>query len=374
MTRTSTPTPTSAPTPTPKTPDTVSSHLTRLVLRTARHSGLREASTAHLPGLTPDALADDSIRPPTASLLRLWELFTAAAPAPGAGLRVAEGAALGQLHVWDYLFTRGGDLAAGARLAAERLHLLVDPSAVMTVQEDGALLTIGYSSETPWTGAAEGIHEFVMALILRRCRETVGREVAPVHVGFAHRAPRRHRHLVDAFGTGRMDFGRPANSLTFLAADTRGGRPADPTLTRILAHYADLLTAEARPVPGWWERFDQALARAVVADGAAPSLARLARTMAVTPRTLQRRLGDHGTTWQRELDRARSAHAATLEAAGTPTAAIAVRLGYSDPRALRRAMRRWTRDGTVSVPGPRTSAGPARRTAATDAKDATDAA
>jgi len=322
---------------------TVSSHVTRLVLRTARDAGVRDPDASHLPGLAAEVIDDDFARPPTESLLRLWELFTATARMPGAGLRVADNAALGRLHVWDYLFISAGSLAAGARLAAERLHLLVDPSAVMTVEEDGDLLTIGYGSEASWTEAADGIHEFVMALILRRARETVGRDVVPVHVGFAHPAPRSHRHLADAFGSPHLDFGRPANSVTFLAADTRTAKPADTALTRILSQYADILASHARPAQDWWERFEQHLALAN-ADGTA-SLAQIAHRLSVTPRTLQRRLNDHGTTWQRELDRARSARAVDLKAAGSSMAAIAARLGYSDPRSLRRAMRRWCANG-----------------------------
>lgn len=322
---------------------TVSSHITRLVLTTARHAGLPDADTARLPGLAPEALDDDFVRPPTESLLRLWELFQSAVTAPGIGLRVADDAALGRLHVWDYLFTGAGSLAEGARLAGERLPLLVDPSAVMTVREDGALLSIGYSSETSWTDAAEGIHEFMMGLILRRSRETVGRGLVPVRVGFAHRAPRSHRHLTEAFGTGHVDFGEPTNSLTFLAADTLVAEPKDPALARILGQYADLVTAKVRPAPEWWDRFEQALALAVsVAETEGDlSLARLAGQMAMTPRTLQRRLAEHGTTWQRELDRARSAQTTALRAAGVSLSRVAVRLGYSDERALRRAMRRW---------------------------------
>ena len=327
---------------------TVSSHVTRLVLHTAHDAGLRDTDASRLPGLAGDSLSDDFARPPTESLLRLWEMFTATAPAPGAGLRVAGNAVLGRLHVWDYLFTGASSLAAGARLAAEHLHLLVDPSAVMTVQEDGALLTIGYSSETAWTPAADGIHEFFTALILRRGREAVGRELVPVHVGFAHDAPRSHRHLTDAFGTSRLDFSGPANSVTFLAADTSAAKPADPALTRILSQYASMVAVASRPAPGWWEQFERFLGLAI-ADGGW-SLTDLARRLNITSRTLQRRLNDHDTTWQREVDRARSAHAVALRAAGLPMSAIAARLGYSDARSLRRAMQRWAAADTETSP------------------------
>ncbi|MBF5000571.1 hypothetical protein IRT45_25850 [Nocardia sp. BSTN01] len=80
----------------------------------------------------------------------------------------------------------------------------------------------------------------------------------------------------------------------------------------------------------------------------ASSLTRLA----VSPRTLQRRLAESGTTWRRELDLARRSVAGSV-AETTTQSALAYRLGYSDARALRRAARRWKSDiaGETAVEG-----------------------
>jgi AraC-like DNA-binding protein len=72
------------------------------------------------------------------------------------------------------------------------------------------------------------------------------------------------------------------------------------------------------------------------------SLTAVARAMRMSPRTLQRRLADEGTTFDALLDRARSARALTLIDAGAALGEVAFALGYSEPSAFHRAFRRWT--------------------------------
>ena len=77
-------------------------------------------------------------------------------------------------------------------------------------------------------------------------------------------------------------------------------------------------------------------------DDQAVLLGAAARRLAVSPRTLQRLLEREGTSWRAEVDAARHAQAVKLLAGGVSQAGAAARLGYSDARALRRAIRRWT--------------------------------
>jgi AraC-like DNA-binding protein len=75
--------------------------------------------------------------------------------------------------------------------------------------------------------------------------------------------------------------------------------------------------------------------------GLGRSLAEVAAALRVSPRTLQRRLQQEHTSFERMVDDARQAHALVLEGLGTPTKEIAFRLGFQDPSALSRARRRW---------------------------------
>ncbi len=62
----------------------------------------------------------------------------------------------------------------------------------------------------------------------------------------------------------------------------------------------------------------------------------------MSPRTLQRRLGDEGTSVHALLDEVRRGRAAALLDADMAIGEVAYLLGYSEPSAFHRAFRRWT--------------------------------
>jgi AraC-like DNA-binding protein len=68
----------------------------------------------------------------------------------------------------------------------------------------------------------------------------------------------------------------------------------------------------------------------------------IARTLAVSQRTLQRRLADEGTTYQAVLDDVRREMAERhLHDTALAIAEISFLLGYSEPAAFHRAFKRW---------------------------------
>lgn len=72
------------------------------------------------------------------------------------------------------------------------------------------------------------------------------------------------------------------------------------------------------------------------------SLSALSAKLRVSPRTLQRRLSDEGTSLHAEVDQARRERAAALLDSGAAIAEIVWLLGYSEPSAFHRAFKRWT--------------------------------
>jgi AraC-like DNA-binding protein len=75
----------------------------------------------------------------------------------------------------------------------------------------------------------------------------------------------------------------------------------------------------------------------------APTISAAARELRFAPRTLQRYLGDRGSSWSHELDEARRERALVLlEDPVRKTADIATELGFRDASAFFRAFRRWT--------------------------------
>jgi AraC-like DNA-binding protein len=99
----------------------------------------------------------------------------------------------------------------------------------------------------------------------------------------------------------------------------------------------------------WISLFRATLVRSLHTGDA--TLGELAKRHAMSPRTLQRRLAAHDTSLRAEVNRARRDLAASLSESGATNSLIALRLGYSDTRALRRALRRW-RTTASAMPRP----------------------
>ncbi|WP_369185739.1 AraC family transcriptional regulator ligand-binding domain-containing protein [Streptomyces sp. Y1] len=319
--------------------DTVPAYLVRLVRDSALRLGIAPQEIALATGLEPAALADDLARVPTAAINRIWELIVVHG-GEGIGLLVAGNVPLGSLHAWDYLVTSAPTVAEGLREGARLITALTDPAVSLDVVEEGRRLTLNYNGLPFRDGVDREISVFALATLLQRMQVAGAGSAGPVRVAFAHPAPLRHRHLIDGFGTARIDFDQPTNSIVLLDAG-RQAPSADPELARIMRRYVEMGLAAARPAPGWRDTFRAALAEALADD--LLSLERVACRLAVSPRTLQRRLSDHGTTWREEIDAVRHEQAAhLLRDTRLPVQSIAARLGYADSRALRRAFQRWT--------------------------------
>jgi len=176
--------------------------------------------------------------------------------------------------------------------------------------------------------------------VLEAVRALVESAAVPLAVDFAHAALGDPAALADHFGVVPR-FEQPENRITFAAVlvdrpmhafrDMLGAaieRQAARALS--LLPTRDSLSARIRPL----------LAGEA---GMRRSMSEIAASLRLSPRTLQRRLMQEGSSFQHLLDDARSAPALELESAGMPAKEIAYRLGFQDQSALSRAKRRWRR-------------------------------
>jgi AraC-like DNA-binding protein len=77
-------------------------------------------------------------------------------------------------------------------------------------------------------------------------------------------------------------------------------------------------------------------------EGGEPTLARIASRLALSPRTLQRRLADEQTTFADVLDETRRHMAqAYVQDRGLALTEVAYLLGFSEQSAFTRAFQRW---------------------------------
>ncbi|MER7764582.1 helix-turn-helix domain-containing protein [Streptomyces sp. NPDC097619] len=324
-------------------PGTTSSALTRLSIRAARTLGVPERQYGHLPGVTTAHLDDDLCRMPSGTTNRIAELTTGHVAWTGLAAVLARQSPLGTFGVWDYLVTSAPTPLDGLRDAAEHLAAVADAGTdALHVSEDGDLITVSHANRGDLTHeAACAVRGYALALYQDRISEAAGRRIVPVCVSLAVRTPRHHADLTALYGTGTLEFEAPVTALTFRASDLRAPSPQGrPGLSAVLRRHAAQQLAASVPLRDWLDLFRASLA--AVPDGAAPTLAEVARRMNHSTRTVQRRLEEHGTTWRGETERLRRERATRLLLdTGLGVEAIAARTGYADARALRRAVRRW---------------------------------
>ncbi|WP_019930514.1 AraC family transcriptional regulator ligand-binding domain-containing protein [Nocardia sp. BMG111209] len=324
--------------------------LHRFVIGELAAAGVDPAALLHECGIPAWALSGGPVHLSSGTFGRLWEIAEKWLDEPEVALRVASRYRLRVLGLYDYLFATAATLGAGLATCGPYVGAVTTNHRFDLVADDERESTLSLEMIDGAGRARDLIQLWGLVAVLTRARGTVDDPLTPVRVRLRQRAPRDHRAYVDVFGTAAIEFEAHSDSITFSAADLAlPQRTADPVLARVLQP----LTATLPPPPplatAWPQRVAVALAAAL--DDGDPSLAAVARRLATSPRTLQRRLAEAGTTWRRELERARLTRAG---AAGPLSPRRQARLlGYTDADTMRRSERRWTLAARILQADPR---------------------
>jgi AraC-like DNA-binding protein len=180
-----------------------------------------------------------------------------------------------------------------------------------------------------------------MAVTLNTLRIMVGSQWAPREVHFAHKTPEQTTEHLRIFNAPVV-FNCVDNSLVMDREFCAQPIPAaDPNLFKILGHYLDDVLSRAPREDGLSASIRKTIAE-LMKDGN-PKLTRVAKGLALSPRTLQRRLKEGGLEFKALVDdtRRRLAVEYLKDSENTQTE-IAFLLGYSEVSAFSRAFKRWT--------------------------------
>jgi AraC-like DNA-binding protein len=237
----------------------------------------------------------------------------------------------GSLHTLaDVAFRSCATVAAALALEAQTTPLVHEG---MVATFEGARFVV----KTPRRprGVGRHVHEFVLALAIRRLRRATEEHVVPSRVWLAHARPREVSALLAFFGDA-IEFGREDSGFE-LAEPFPSMKHADAqtaeAMTRMLADRTEPRTTFASRVS------------ALVAESLPRDLdaAAIAAALHMSPRTLQRRLEGEGTALTDVVARARRELAERLLSdASMPLAEVAVRCGFSELATFSRAFKRWT--------------------------------
>lgn len=287
---------------------------------------------------------DGRIRPEAS--LKLWMRAYEITQDPDLAVHVAEAMPPGAYRVMDYLCANAPTI--GQAFEGISTYFPWIDSAVtlpITTTSDGHR-ALSVRLQTSPAATPRPAIEFLFAACFLRIRAAARIDFTPLRIDFAGEAPDDTSELERVFGCV-FRFEQPDNRLVIADEDWR--RPienADPVLHHLLQAHAQELVGR---VP---DRFSEANAEpSVLRDvrktilsrlGRRPStLETIAKALAVSTRTLQRRLSEAGVSFN-DL-REKTWHQAARDFLGEDISIseITYLLGFSEPSSFNRAFKRW---------------------------------
>lgn len=290
-------------------------------------------------GLVPRALDDPSNEVPLDSVALLMELAADRANDPGFGLTLAESYPLGASGLLDYLMLHANSMREALESITRFAALMFQPSS-LTFREEPDVARLSWCFPTQSSTRRVQFASFANAVLVLRLRRIAGRDWHPLAVEVEHPelpcASKLHRILGP-----RVTFNARENSLAIdPAALKRASEGADPRLYQILRETGEAKLQELTAKPDVVTRTARAIIATLNTDP--PLLEHVAERLRMSPRTLQNRLSQRGTTFERVLSETRRNMAERyLRDTDLPLTEIAFLLGFSEQSAFTRAARAW---------------------------------
>ena len=190
-----------------------------------------------------------------------------------------------------------------------------------------------------------GLHLLVAAVlggVLHHGRRLCGGSVPVGHVALCCAEPRSVEAYERVFGA-RPSFGASVSSVLLRSSTLEGPLPQRDD--GMAAFFDRHIEAAIEQLPDRTDedrrRLDRVLSE-LLPEGEDVSLARVARRMGMSERTLQRRLSEEGTSFEAVLGDVRRRLAAQYLRSNLGIAQIGYAIGFSDTSSFVRAHRRWT--------------------------------
>jgi len=301
--------------------------------------GLDRAEILRATGVSQKILADPDARVPSSSLWKLWRFGIGRLGDIDLGLECARGLHARGLGLVGYmmLFSQTS-LQALRRLS--RYSRILNETLRYKLEEERFRIQVALEREPRFDPLRHPI-DLRLGGILTVLKEICGSPLLPVEVHLSYPRPHRTSGLAQFFGAP-LHFGMRESRLVFRRADLERAVPAaDPRL----AEYLEDLAKETLQRSGDQGTLPDRVRRTIwtdLADGA-PSVARVASSLGLSARSLQRRLEQERTSFSSVVEGLRRELALSLlMQRELAISEVGFLLGYSDPAAFHRAFRRWT--------------------------------
>jgi AraC-like DNA-binding protein len=289
--------------------------------------------------LDADVLQDPDARLPVEQVEILWRSAYEISGDPDLSLHAIEVLPFGAYRVVDLLASSAPTIGTALAKVADYFPLI--NTAVRLRYEIGDA-EVSYVVEAPARPSVltRPYAEYVLAAVVLRTREAMKQPFPLNRVEFTHPRPASTREHERIFACP-VAFDVDATRIVIARDvwDTKYGEGA--TLFSVLDAHAQLLVERLPAGDDFVARVGQAVDAEL--RGGSPELTSVGRRLAMSPRTLQRRLKHHGIRFETLLDAARfRAAQAYLAERDIAASEVAYLLGFAGQSAFNRAFKRWS--------------------------------
>ncbi len=319
---------------------TVPAGVARAIFAAAEAHGVPREALVQESGFDPDLLDDGDARAPAITVARLWDHAGRLTGRDTFGLDLGATSSSSTMALAGRLIAASGTLGEGlARVFAYyRVFNDVHPAEITTHGED--VVVEVHTRAIPLALPRHAV-EFAFSWFVTVASNAVREKVTLGRVTLEHPPPRDRGAHERVFGCP-VEFDADRTTMTMpLRLLERPTASPDPYLVELLESHASNLLAKLPPRASTVARVRAVLTELLPRGDASIELA--AEAMQASPRSLQRKLKEEGTTFSEVVDELRCDLAKEhLRGRAKSIAEIALLVGFSDQSTFHRAFVRWT--------------------------------
>ena len=332
---------------------TVANASTRALLRYCESRAIDVGRLISGAGLDRRLISDPDARLGSEQMFAVWGEAQKKVRDEIIGLRVAELVPFGAYRALDYLLMASPSLREAIKKNVRYFHLANGGADLHLSAASGGRASLElHHAGAPREHIRRSV-EYTFSILIARFRLATGVRLRPAEVHFTFKAPPAIADYHRIF-QAPVRFDQPVNRLVFDEASLGLPHPgADPSLCEVLEQHARQALVGLRP---GGDDFLAQVRRALDASlrrGDA-KVSSVARELAMSERSLQRRLNSEATSFREVLDEVRADLALRLLGQNEmDVREVAFTLGFSEPSAFYRAFRRWTGKTPAAYRAPR---------------------
>jgi AraC-like DNA-binding protein len=306
-----------------------------------RKHGIDPAPLLERLGLSEQDLNKDQNRISAEAQAKLLEFAAEALHDPALGLHLALKVNPREMGLLFYVASAAKDLGEALALFARYCRIVNEAIRVQLKQRDSDLSVEAHFAGVRRFRTAQNA-EFGVALILKMLRQITGRNVHPTSITLVHMRNSDSREF-ERFCGCQVEFGESSGQVVFSAQSLAAPLiTEDVHLLDALRPICDAAAKLRETAPGSLRSLVENEAQKLLPHGKAQRQ-NIAKRLAMSPRTLARRLADEGTTFEDIVDELRRSLA--LQYIKNPSISlsqVAWLLGYEGSTSFNHAFRRWT--------------------------------